>query len=89
MAKNTGIQYEQLTKQIFEQLVNQNEVKTVKLEHNVILQGKTTTHQIDVYWEFERGGIKYATIVQAKDWKQPVEQGQLLQLKAVLDDLKI
>ena len=87
MGKNTGEPYEHLTKDIFDQLVNQTEVDTVKLKHNVKLQGKTTTHQIDVYWEFDRGGIKYVTIVQAKDWQQPVKQGQLLQFKGVLDDL--
>lgn len=87
MSKNTGGPYEQLTKHIFEQLVNQDEVKTIKLQHNVTLQGKDIRHQIDVYWKFERGGIKYFTIVQAKDWNQAVEQGQLLQFKAVLDDM--
>lgn len=62
---------------------------TKKLEHNVILKGKTTEHQIDVYWEFEAGGTTYYTIVQAKDWGQPVNQGHMLTLKGVLDDLNI
>lgn len=87
MSKNTGVPYEHLTKYIFEQLVNQDKVETIDLKHEVPLQGKSTKHKVDVYWEFEVGGIKYITIIQAKDWNQPVEQGQLLQFKAVLDDL--
>ena len=87
MGKNTGKPYEQLTQQIFDQLVNQDEVDTVELKRDVCLQGKTTTHRIDVYWEFDRGGIRYVTIVQAKDWNQRVDQGHLLQFQAVLDDL--
>ena len=89
MGNNTGVPYELLTKKIFEQLVNQDEVETAKLKHNVSLKGNTTKHQVDVYWEFDRGGIRYVTIVQAKDWKQPVYQGELLAFKAVLDDLPL
>lgn len=87
MPKNTGIPYENLAQRIFEQILNQNAVQTIKVEHNVTLQGKTASHQIDVYWEFEMGGIKYSTIVQAKDWNQPVSQGELFKFKGILEDL--
>jgi Restriction endonuclease len=40
-----------------------------------------------VYWKFEKGGITYEAIVQAKDWESAVNQGQLLHFKGVLDDL--
>lgn len=87
MVKNTGIAYEKLAQQVFEQIVNQKGVNTINIQHNLTLQGKTTLHQIDVYWEFEIGGIVYKTIVQAKDWSNPVDQGELLKFKGVLDDL--
>jgi len=88
MATNTGIPYEKLTQQIFYQIVNQNSVDTIKVKHNVHLQGKSSvTHQIDVYWEFKKGGIKHSVIVQAKDWGKPVNQGELFKFKCVLDDL--
>jgi hypothetical protein len=32
-------------------------------------------------------GIAYETVVQAKDWKNPVKKGQLIEFKGVLDDL--
>lgn len=85
--KNTGIPYENLAQKVFNEIVNQDSVKTINVEHNVTKQGKTTSHQIDVYWEFEVGGIKYCSIVQAKDWTTAVKQGEILQFKAVLDDL--
>jgi hypothetical protein len=87
MEKNTGIPYETFTQHIFNCILNQDTVNTIEVKHDVILQGKTTSHQIDVYWEFENGGIKYSTIVQAKDWNQNVTQGNILQFKAILDDL--
>ena len=88
MATNTGIAYEKLTQQIFNQIFNQNSVPTIKVEHNVRLQGKSSVaHQIDVYWEFEKGGITYRTAVEAKDWSNPVNQGELFKFNCVLDDL--
>lgn len=85
--KNTGISYELLVRGIFQAIHDQDQVSTVSVEHNKTLQGKTVTHQIDVYWKFEKAGITHEVIVQAKDWENAVNQGQLLQFKGVLDDL--
>ena len=87
MSKNTGKPYEQLARDIFEQIVNQDVVETVKVEHDVILPGLRTSHQIDVYWKFRVGGIEYESVVQAKDWASTVDQGELIKFKGVLDDL--
>lgn len=85
--KNTGIPYEKLTQEIFQEILSHDSIDTVRIEQNVILQGKTVEHQIDVYWEFIIGGITYRTVVQAKDWNSAVSQGELLKFKAVIDDL--
>jgi len=88
MAKNTGIPYEALTKWIIEQISLESGVHTTKIEHDVDLQGRDAVHQIDVLWEFEVGGFKYTTVIQAKDWAtQKVDQGKLLQFKCILADL--
>lgn len=85
--KNTGKEYEKLTQNVFSQILNQTAVNTIDVQHDVILQGITTTHQIDVYWEFDFSGIKYRTIIQAKDWKNKVPQKEMLAFKAIIDDL--
>lgn len=85
--KNTGLSYEKLTQTVFHQIINQNSAQTIHVQHDVTLQGKTTTHQLDVYWEFELSGIKYCTAIQAKDWKNKVPQKEMLAFKAILDDL--
>ena len=87
MSKNTGIPYEILTQQIFQALHDQDQIKNITVQHNVELQGKQLKHQIDVYWEYELGGVVYRAVVQAKDWGQAVTQNQLLSFKAILDDL--
>ena len=85
--KNTGRDYESLVESVFTQLLEQDSVKNIAIEKNKILQGKSTTHEIDVCWEFVAGGVKYSTIIQAKDWKQKVPQGEILKLKAIIEDL--
>ncbi|MDQ3847365.1 MAG: restriction endonuclease [Thermoproteota archaeon] len=89
MRKNTGVPYELLTRMIFDAILNQDweGVNNVDVKHDVTLAGLKTTHQIDVYWEFEVGGIRYATVVQAKDWMKVVDQGELLKFNGVLTDL--
>lgn len=87
MPKNTGQPYEKLTQQIFAEILNRDEVTSIEVRHDVTLAGKTNEHQIDVYWEFERGGIRYATVVQAKDWAtRAVDQGETFKFKTVLED---
>jgi Restriction endonuclease len=85
--KNTGVPYDRLVQGIFQAIHDQEEVATIDVEQNRTLQGKTVPHDVDVYWKFEKGGIVYETIVQAKDWQSPVKKGQLIEFKGVLDDL--
>lgn len=89
MEKNTGIEYELLVKEIFEQILKYNlpNLKTLKIEHDVDIKGNLGTHQIDVYWEFEFNGIKYKTIVQAKDWNSNVPQEKILAFNQILQDI--
>lgn len=85
--KNTGKSYEKLTQYIFSQIVNQDQTNNIEVQHDVILKGKTTDHQIDVYWEFEVGGITYRNIIQAKDWTSKVKKSDMLAFKGIIDDL--
>jgi hypothetical protein len=83
----TGRDYELLAQAIFQQLHDQDVVPGIVVDHNVIKQGAKTKHQIDVYWEFTLGGVTYRTVVQAKNWADPVDQGEVLKFEAVLRDL--
>ncbi len=85
--KNTGVPYEKLVQGIFQAIHDQEEVATITVEQNKTLRGKISTHQIDVYWKFQTGGIEREVIVQAKDWRSAVKQGGLFHFKCVLDDL--
>lgn len=85
--KNTGVAYEKLVQGIFQAIHDQEAVTTITVEQNKTMKGKISTHQIDVYWKFQKGGIEHEVIVQAKDWRSAVRQGDLFHFKCVLGDL--
>jgi restriction endonuclease len=87
MQNNTGIPYELLVQSIFQEILDQESAHTIRVEHNVELKGRTTTHQIDVLWRFSIGGITYTTLVQVKDWKSKIKKENVLAFRAVLDDI--
>jgi hypothetical protein len=82
-----GIPYEILVQSIFQEIHDQQSVHTIRVKHDITLQGIDTTHQIDVYWEFSLGGIVYRTIVQARDWKSEIKKEHVLAFKGVLEDI--
>jgi hypothetical protein len=88
MTDSSGKGYEKLTQRVFEALHAQQNVRNIRVEHDITLHGIVSAHQVDVYWEFESGGITYRTVVECKDWKQPVDQGTLFTLHTVLTDIQ-
>jgi len=87
MCANTGLPYELVVQSIFQEILDQDGACTIRVEHDVELQGRTTTHQIDVLWRFEIGGIRYLTLVQAKDWDSKIKKEHVLAFRGVLDDI--
>ena len=86
--KNTGIEYEELIKQLFQSIANQNNVRNIDIRRNVVLEGKAGgTHQIDVFWEFEYLEIIHKVIIEAKDYNSKVTQEKLFAFKSVLEDI--
>jgi len=61
--------YELLVREIYQQMLDQDQAQNVVVQHNVQKQGRATSHQIDVYWEFCLGGVTHKVAVQAKGGK--------------------
>lgn len=62
-------------------------VETAEITQRKIVQGRTTRHEIDVWWVFDWQGHRFTVAFQCKDWARTVEQGELLKFQAVLADL--
>lgn len=91
-----GSEYERLVQRVVQSLLKLHgeHFRNVEVQQNVKLpaitrkaNGAPLLRQIDVYWEFELAGIKYTTIVQAKNLKRKVSFGAIDTFKNVLLDL--
>lgn len=85
--KNSGKEYECLVQDIYKEILKSEGINNIKVEHDITLKGKTTSHQIDVYWEHKIGNSKFRTIIQAKDWNYSVPQKEMLAFAEIIKEL--
>lgn len=86
--KEQGTEYEEYVQKIFELLHKMDGVENLKIQHNVILQGRSgAKHQIDVFWKFCLAGITYQVVIECKRWSGPVPQQVVAGFQSVLTDL--
>lgn len=87
--RNKNTEYEQFTRKVFAGLSSQKRVKTIKLQHNVKLLGKSDTHhQIDVYWEYEKDGQLHKVAIECKNYTNKVSIGKVRDFYGVLADIE-
>lgn len=87
MAKQ-GTEFEKFTKELYEELLNQQQLKNLKVEHNVSIEGLTgQKHQIDVYWEFEVAGTIHKVAVECKDYNSAVSVGRIRDFHSAISDI--
>lgn len=81
--------YEELTRDLVERLGVLRGVSTVRLERNVVIQGKATHHQTDVIWQFKASGTDQVQTVlfECRHYKDAIKKGRLLEFKGVVDDI--
>lgn len=82
-----SIEYELLTKEIYQTLLNAEDIKTIDVRHNVKVKGKAFEHQIDVYWEYEIAGIKHKVAIECKNYNKEVPVGKVRDFYGVLADI--
>lgn len=83
---NNDIEYELLTKSIYEALLH-NDGVTAEVKHNVILNGKATKHQIDVYWEYKIADTLFRVAIECKNYNSRVTIGKVRDFHGVLNDI--
>ncbi len=83
---NNNIEYELLTKSIYEALLLQDGV-TTEVKHNIILKGKAAEHQIDVYWEYKIADTLFRVAIECKNYNSKVTIGKVRDFHSVLNDI--
>jgi hypothetical protein len=83
---NNGIEFEKLTQEIYQDLLKKDGL-TTEVKHNVKIQGKSTTHQIDIYWEYTIAGIKHKVAIECKNYNKRISKGIISSFHGVLVDI--
>lgn len=85
---NENTEYEKLTQEIYQAINSSEDVKTVDVQHNIRILGKSgCKHQIDVYWEFEMMGETHKIAVECKNYSSEVSVGRIRDFFGVLHDI--
>ncbi|HHX8361433.1 TPA: restriction endonuclease [Vibrio alginolyticus] len=87
MAKS-GLEFELLVRAIYEQILSQEDIKNIMVQHDVKKEGRSgQKHQVDLYWEFEVAQTVHRVAVECKEYKNPVQIGKIRDFYGVIEDL--
>lgn len=82
-------EYELLVKWLAEQLAARAEVQTSRIVRDCQVQGRATSNQIDVLWDFgDAAGQDYRIVFEARSYKNSIKQGALHAFRSVVDDIQ-
>ncbi len=80
--------YELLAQEIYQTFLAAEGFEAVRVQHNVKIKGRSgCRHQVDVFWEFEMGGVKHRVAIECKDFASPVPIGRVRDFFGVLSDI--
>lgn len=82
-----GSSLEKDVQQVYSFLLNMRD-EGVVVGNKLFMAGKSgVQHEIDVYYEFSRAGIRHRVAVECKDWATPVSKGQIQEFESKLRDI--
>lgn len=83
-----SIQYELLTKQIYEQILTREGQRTITVQHNIPMMGRSgVDHQIDVFWEFKVAGVTHRVAIECKNYASSLTLEKTRNFFGVLHDI--
>ncbi|MFJ7258308.1 hypothetical protein ACIQWV_38755 [Streptomyces sp. NPDC098085] len=81
-------EYEKLTRLLVQRIASRVPVTTTRLEHDVVLPGRASAHQIDVLWEFTvKSGHAHRVIFECRRKGRSLEQNDALAFKGVVEEV--
>lgn len=80
-------EFEEEIRHVYEALLNKKD-DGVLVTRNAKIRGRSGAfNQIDVYYEFERAGVRHRVAIECKDTKRPVDKGQISEFAFKLVDI--
>jgi hypothetical protein len=86
---NENIEYEKFVQDIYQTLLDSEDIMPTKVQHNVDIMGRSgCSHQIDVYWEYEIAGVKHRVAIECKNYNtSDIAIGRIRDFFAALIDI--
>jgi hypothetical protein len=83
----SGTPLEKDVQHVYSYLLNMRD-EGVVVGNSVFMTGKSgVQHEIDVFYEFARVGIRHRVAIECKDWARPVSKGQIQEFESKLRDI--
>ena len=80
--------YEELVRDFYQGLVQDEGFDTVRVQHDVRLQGRSgTAHQIDIFWEFNLAGVAYQTAIECRRYNSKIKKSHVAAFHSVIADI--
>lgn len=87
-AMNPNTEYERFTQEVYQQLLSCHHPNMANVQHNIKLEGRSgCKHQIDVYWEYKKDGVKHRVAIECKNYSSHVPKEKVCAFQGVLSDL--
>ncbi|WP_051568385.1 restriction endonuclease [Crocinitomix catalasitica] len=83
---NENTKYEKFAQEIYQEFLSEDGI-TTEIKHDVKLQGKSTKHQIDVYWEYTFAGVNHKVAIECKNYSRKISVGIVRDFYGVLSDI--
>lgn len=85
---NANTEYELFTREVYRQLSAYHHTCFTKVQHNIKLKGRSgCEHQIDVYWEYVKDGIRHHVAIECKNYKNSISISKVRDFFGVLNDI--
>jgi hypothetical protein len=73
-----GATFESYVHYVYDSILNLRGEKIQVSRNTVFRVNERESYEIDIYYEFVHAGVRHRVAVECKDWKKPVDQGQIL-----------
>lgn len=77
----------EIVEELVKAISDQDYVDNIKLQKNAVIDGKTGSHPIDLYWEFTDGSIVYKTLISVKPLNTVAVRSDIISLADVIRDV--
>ncbi len=83
-----AIDYELLTKEIYQKILQSEDVTNVDVKHDTQIKGRSgVDHQVDISWQFKQAGLQHTVLIECKNYASTITLEKIRNFFAVLHDI--